>query len=181
MNKKENEIITAHLILRSLSPEAIAFLAEGNMDQAEKLEDITFHRDLREHITAFEHDLTQLTTDTGFRNWSTRLVLLQNTDEMIGIFRFHSRPNPDYLRKYGPSLVEIGYAIFTDHRRKGFAEEMIKGIVTWSKTHGVSGIVTSIAPGNIPSTKLVTKLGFTKIGEAIDEVDGIEHIYLLNI
>lgn len=181
MNEQENEIITAHLILRSLSPKAIALLAKGNIDQAEMAEGIKFYPALREHTAAFEHDLSQLKADAEFRNWSTRTVFLQNTGEMIGIFRFHSRPNPDYLRNYGPSLVEIGYVIFAEYRRKGFAEEMINGIVTWTKNYGVSGIITSIAPNNIPSTKLVTKMGFIKIGEAVDEVDGTEHIYLLNI
>jgi RimJ/RimL family protein N-acetyltransferase len=181
MNEQETEIITERLILRSLSPEAIAFLAKGNIDQAEMAEGIKLHPALGEHATAFEHDLSQLKANGEFRNWSTRTILLRNTGEMIGIFRFHSLPDPHYLRNYGPSLVEIGYVVFDKHRRKGFAEEMVKGIITWAKNYEVSGIVTSIAPGNIPSTKLITKMGFIKIGEAVDEVDGIEHIYLLNI
>lgn len=161
-----NEIFTSHLILRSLPPETIAILANSNPDQT----DIN----LLEHRTAFEHDLTQFETDPAFQHWSTRIVLLRATGEMIGIFRFHTRPNPDYLQHYGPSLVEIGYAIFPPHRRKGFAAEMINGMIQWAKQQGATGIITSIAPDNIPSTNLVTKMGFVKI----DEADGIEFIYL---
>jgi len=181
MDEQLNEIVTERLMLRSLSPVAIAFLAKGDIDQAEMSEGIKLHAALLEHTTAFKHDLSQLETDAAFRNWSTRIVFLRTTGEMIGIFRFHTRPNPDYLQDYGQSLVEIGYAIFDNYRRKGFAEEMIKGIIPWAKNYGVSGIVTSIAPDNIPSTKLTMKMGFLKIGEAIDDVDGTEYIYLLNI
>lgn len=171
-------ITTEHLILHSLSPESITSLANGTEIIAEG---IHLHPELQEHNNAFKHDLTQLKADPAFQHWSTRAVLLKSTGEMIGIFRFHTLPNPDYLSNYGTSLVEIGYAIFTPYRRKGFAEEMIREMISWAKPQAVQGIITSIAPNNAASTKLVTKLGFMKIGEALDEVDGIEHIYMLKI
>lgn len=180
MKDLNKDILTKQLILRSFSPNAISSLSMGNLKHAEITEGIQLNPHLLEHTTAFAHDLSRIKTDAAFQNWSTRAVLLRSTGEMIGIFRFHTLPDPEYLRNHGPSLVEIGYAIFPTYRRKGFAEEMIKEMITWAKHYGVLGIVTSIAPNNIPSANLVTKMGFVKIHEEVDEVDGIEHIYLLN-
>ena len=37
---------------------------------------------------------------------------------MVGHVRFHSRPDPDYLRPYAPNAVEFGYVVFTAYRRR---------------------------------------------------------------
>jgi ribosomal-protein-alanine N-acetyltransferase len=44
--------------------------------------------------------------------------------------------------------------------------------------HGVDQFVASVSPVNLPSLNLISKFGFQKVGEAIDPVDGIEHIFL---
>lgn len=85
MKNLNNDILTKQLLLRSLSTKAISSLATGNLEQAEINEGIKFHPDLKEHMTAFAHDLSQIKTDAQFRNWSTRAVLLRTTREMVGI------------------------------------------------------------------------------------------------
>ena len=42
--------------------------------------------------------------------------------------------------------------------------------------HGVKDFVLTISPDNAPSQRLAIELGFSRIGEHIDEVDGIEYI-----
>ena len=49
------------------------------------------------------------------------------------------------------------------------------------QTHGVGRFVVTIAAGNQPSTQLAAKLGFRRIGEHVDPVDGIEYVYLLDL
>jgi RimJ/RimL family protein N-acetyltransferase len=52
----------------------------------------------------------------------------------------------------------------------------------WAQqTHGVGRFVVTIAPDNQPSTLLAAKLGFRRIGEHVDPVDGIEYVYLLDL
>ena len=51
--------------------------------------------------------------------------------------------------------------------------------MAWAQTEfGVHKFVASVSPENNPSLQLVTRLGFTKIGEAMDDVDGIEYVLL---
>jgi RimJ/RimL family protein N-acetyltransferase len=99
--------------------------------------------------------------------------------QMIGHVRFHSRPDPDYLRDFAANAVEVGYEIFAAHRRQRYAEEALAGLTTWAQaSQGIGGIVASISPDNLPSLKLAAKLGFRGIGEPVDPVDGIKHVYL---
>jgi RimJ/RimL family protein N-acetyltransferase len=100
--------------------------------------------------------------------------------QMIGHVRFHSRPDPDYLHPFARDAVEFGYVVFADHRRRGYAGEALAGVMQWAQeTHGVDRFVASVSPDNLPSLSLVRNLGFQKVGEYVDAVDGIEHVYLL--
>ena len=101
---------------------------------------------------------------------------------MVGHVRFHSRPDPDYLAPYARQAVEYGYVVFAAHRRRGYAEEALVGLMRWARqTHGVDRFVVTIEPGNAASIQLAAKLGFTRIGEHVDPVDGIEYVYLLDL
>jgi RimJ/RimL family protein N-acetyltransferase len=48
----------------------------------------------------------------------------------------------------------------------------------WAVTHGVRRFVVTVSPDNAPSLALVAKAGFRKIGEHIDDEDGLELILL---
>ena len=46
----------------------------------------------------------------------------------------------------------------------------------------VSGaFVVSISPDNGPSLRLIERPGFVKVGEAVDEADGIEHVFVRTV
>jgi RimJ/RimL family protein N-acetyltransferase len=120
----------------------------------------------------------QLATDPEYLPWSARAILLKETREMVGHLRFHSRPDPEYLHPYARDAVELGYVIFSAHRRRGYALEALKGAMSWAETNGVRRFIASVSPSNAPSIALVAKTGFRKIGEHIDSEDGLEHIYL---
>jgi RimJ/RimL family protein N-acetyltransferase len=98
---------------------------------------------------------------------------------MVGHVRFHSRPDPEYLHPYVRNAVELGYEVFSAHRRHGYALEALIGAMCWAKQkHGVRKLVASVSPSNAPSLALIAKAGFRKIGEHVDVEDGVEHIYL---
>jgi ribosomal-protein-alanine N-acetyltransferase len=100
---------------------------------------------------------------------------------MIGRIGFHTRPDPEYLREFVTDGVELGYGIFSEYRRQGFAQEAIQGMLHWAATqHGVSRFVVSISPANDASMALARKLGFARIGGHQDEVDGFEEVYSLS-
>jgi len=99
---------------------------------------------------------------------------------MIGHIGFHSRPDPEYLRQYGIEGIELGYSVLSKYQRQGFATEAIRGLLNWAtQKRVIRGFVVSIAPTNVASMTLARKLGFMKVGEHQDEVDGLEEVCVL--
>jgi RimJ/RimL family protein N-acetyltransferase len=102
--------------------------------------------------------------------------------QMVGHVRFHSRPDPDYLRPYAANAVELGYVVFAAHRRRRYAAEALAGVMRWAQEiHGIGRFVASVSPANLPSQNLIAKFGFQKVGGHLDALDGIEHVYLLDV
>ena len=67
-------------------------------------------------------------------------------------------------------------------RRQGFAREAAEALLNWAREqHGITRFVVSIRPDNVPSLALARRLGFQRIGEHLDEVDGLEHIFRLEL
>jgi RimJ/RimL family protein N-acetyltransferase len=64
--------------------------------------------------------------------------------------------------------------------RKGYAREAVSGMINWaSEGFCVHRFIASISPENLPSLALVRSLGFIKVDEVMDEIDGMEHVYML--
>lgn len=109
-----------------------------------------------------------LAADPDYAPWSVRLLLLKPCLQAIGHIRFHSRPRE--------GAVEFGYVVFTPWRRQGYATEAAEAMMRWAAQHGVRRFVASVRPDNLPSQRVAAKLGFRKVGQQIDEVDGVEDI-----
>ena len=121
-------------------------------------------------------------TDSKYIAWGLHAIGYRKSREMVGFIGFHTRPNPKYLQTIAPNAIELGYTIFLPFRRRGFAEEAILGMLDWAvMRHPLDSFIASVSPTNLPSTALVKKLGFTKISEQIDEVDGLEFVYQLPV
>jgi ribosomal-protein-alanine N-acetyltransferase len=174
-----DDIITPRLILRLMNDDVIEACLAGNLRNAGRLLGASVPKELLEHTSSFKYGQQQLNSDPEYKPWSARAVILPEEQVMIGLIRFHSRPDPEYLHAYVRDAVELGYRIFKGYRRLNYATEAIKAMMTWAQTEfGVHKFVASVSPDNIPSLQLVTRMGFTKIGEAMDEVDGMEYVLL---
>jgi RimJ/RimL family protein N-acetyltransferase len=124
----------------------------------------------------------ELDRDPAYLPWSARAVVLKERPEMIGHIRFHTRPDPHYLRALAPRGVEIGYQIFAAHRGRRYAQEALGGVMDWaSAIHGVQRFIASVAPANAASLGVIARFGFRRIGEHIDPEDGLEHIFLREV
>jgi RimJ/RimL family protein N-acetyltransferase len=122
--------------------------------------------------------------DPAYAPWAVRAMLAgpaarQPGGTMVGYIGFHTRPDPAYLRPHAPGGVEMGYTVFAPYRRQGYAEEAVRGLMRWAAQYDVERFVVSVAPGNVASTALARKLGFVKVTEQIDDVDGLEYVYVL--
>jgi [ribosomal protein S5]-alanine N-acetyltransferase len=93
--------------------------------------------------------------------------------QMIGYVGFHAMP--DFRGR-----LEVGYTVFPEFRRQGFALEAVKGLFEWARLEaGVKTFVASVSPKNVPSLALVTKLGFVQVGRQWDDEDGEELVFEL--
>jgi RimJ/RimL family protein N-acetyltransferase len=111
-----------------------------------------------------------LAADPGYGPWSVRLLLLKPSLQPIGHIRFHSRPVE--------GAVEFGYTVFTPWRCRGFATEAAAAAMRWAvEQHGVRRFIASVRTNNLPSQRVVAKLGFRKVGQQLDEIDGIEDVF----
>ena len=129
--------------------------------------------------SALTYSSAQLDADPAYAPWSTRAILLADTPLIVGYVRFHERPDAARLHPFGGHAAELGYSVFPDHRRRGYAGEAVDALMDWATaSHGITRFVVSIAPDNAASSALAARRGFQRIGEQMDEVDGLEHVFL---
>jgi ribosomal-protein-alanine N-acetyltransferase len=103
--------------------------------------------------------------------WLLRAVVTRSQPTMVGRIGFHGPPNAD-------GVVEIGYRIDAAHRRRGFGFESATRLIECVERLGhVSAVRASIAPDNEPSLRIAKRLGFRRIGEQMDEIDGLEFVF----
>lgn len=177
-----DEVQTTRLILRLMSVQFLEAYVSGNLARAEELIGLRLSEELRYQTKWMAIRLDDLRTDPEYRPWSLRAVGLATSKTVIGTVGFHSRPNPEYLLPYVPDGIELGYGIFTAYRRQGFAEEAVRGLIGWaSQEHRIRNFAVSISPANIPSIRLAAKLGFLKVGERMDDEDGLEEVYAMKV
>lgn len=116
----------------------------------------------------------QISADPAEGRWLLRAMVTRSEPAtMVGQIGFHESPDDE-------GYVEVGYRVFTERRRQGYAEEALRGLIAWAyEQPGVNGIRASIAPHNDPSLGLAAKFGFEQVGSQIDEIDGLELVFQL--
>lgn len=176
------EIITPRLSLRLMTADFLEASLDSNAQKTGSLIGFKITNEWLDEKDLAQHRLKDYRADTKFIEWGLRAVGLKDSKEMVGFIGFHSRPNPDYLRGVAAQAIEFGYTIFVRNRRRGFAEEAIQGLMSWAlEQYPLENFIASVAPSNVASTALVKKLKFEKIGEQIDDVDGLEFVYSLAV
>jgi len=151
-------------------------IVDGRRDDAAEHLGFDIHADMfGEDGGAPTHFLRMLESDPSFAPWGPRAMVLADENFAIGHIGFHTSPNRPYLESYFGQGVEMGYTVFADYRRHGYASEAITALAGWANAeHDVENIVISVCVANAPSLALAKKLGFTKVGEHQDEIDGLE-------
>ena len=116
--------------------------------------------------------LRQMGSDEALGRWLVRGIVLPETRELIGHVGFHGPPGINSLK--APDAVEVGYTVFPEHRRKGYATEAVVALLDWARGEGIHRFVASVGPGNEPSLAIVRRLGFVEVGRHWDDEDGEE-------
>lgn len=169
-------IETGRLTLHTLPPPLVALLVAGDWERARatdppyKITADTFESDAG--VLARRH--AQLTADPSEEPWLYRVAALTGTRQVIGRVGFHAPPDAG-------GMVEIGYSVVPEFRRQGYAVEMARGLMAWGAAHGAGHCLASVRPDNAASLGTIAKLGFVKVGEQIDEIDGLEWVHRLDL
>src|SRR5215472_8008005 len=127
-----DDIRTPRLILRHMSDEVMAACLRGELGRAERMLGIRIPAELLDRPTSLQYGLARWADDCRYEPWSMRAVVLPQDSAMIGHVRFHSSPDPEYLRRYARGAVEFGYCIFRDYRRHGYATEAAVAVMEWA-------------------------------------------------
>ncbi|WP_052496106.1 GNAT family N-acetyltransferase [Pedobacter lusitanus] len=179
MKEIYDDIVTPRLLLRLISAEAVRACLNNDIGSAERILGVSITEDISAHLSGFRYGQKQLKTDPLYQRWSARAIVLSDQMTMIGLIRFHSRPDPEYIYEYGRDAAELGYRIFAAYRQRGYATEAVKAIMDWAQQEfGTSRFLASVSPDNIPSLRLVSHFGFKKVDEIMDDIDGIEQVFL---
>lgn len=168
-------IQTPRLTLVSMPVPFMEALANGDLDTASREIGATVPAWLAgqlEHFLKFR--LAQLAVDPSIRPWLGRAILLVGEDgdrQIVGSIGFHGPPD-DQQR------LEVGYSVAPPYRRRGFATESVRALFDWAyETHGITRFVASISPTNEASLRLTEQFGFVRVGEQMDDIDGLEHVF----
>lgn len=175
-----DEIETPRLRLRYMSEDFLLACHDDEAELAENLIGLKVDAEWLREKNLMALRLGDLKSDVEYAPWSLRAIGDTHTGAMVGHIGFYSRPNPNYLRPYVRDGVELGYAVYSAYRRRGYAVEAIKGLIGWAVAeHGIENFVMATEPENKPAIALAEKLGFEKTAEHVDPEDGLEYIYVL--
>ena len=117
--------------------------------------------------------LEQLSRAASLQPWLLRAIVLRDHRQAVGHINFHDAPDTD-------GMVEIGYTVVPSWRGQGIAREAAEGMWAWARSHGARILRASVAPDNEPSLRLLRSAGFVQDGEQMDEIDGLELVFVRN-
>jgi ribosomal-protein-alanine N-acetyltransferase len=165
-------IRTRRLELVSMSPSFLnAVLADRRAD-AEAIAALKLPPDWPDERdrSLFRRRLEQMRQDSDSQQWLLRAIVLSARRVLIGHIGFHGPPET-------VGRAELGYAVMPDYRRLGYASEAARTMMEWAhREHGVTSFFVAISPDNAASLAMAVRLGFVRVGEQIDEEDGLEYV-----
>ncbi|MFL5616299.1 MAG: GNAT family N-acetyltransferase [Gemmatimonadaceae bacterium] len=86
---------------------------------------------------------------------------------VVGSCGYKAPPGPD-------AVVEIAYGVEPEHQGRGYATEAARALTDFAFGSGtVRRVCAHTMPKNNASARVLTKCGFTRIGEVMDPEDGL--------
>lgn len=175
--RRFDDIDSDRLTMRLMPKAALRALAKRDIARAAASIAAEPDEGLRELDSLAAMRLRQLARDPAYLPWSLRAIMLKDSRALVGYCNFHAGPGDEALNGHGKGAVEMGYTVFAAHRRKGYALETVRTMMAWAKPRGGKSLILSISPDNTPSLRLAKKLKARKVGEHVDEEDGLEYVF----
>lgn len=151
-----NHVETERLILRLWMTDDLPLFAKMNRDA----------RVMRYFPATLTDEQTELLynrilSEFERNEWGLYAVELKSNRKFIGYVGLHEIGfNADFT----PG-VEIGWRLDADYHNQGLATEAAKEVLELAKQKGLSRLYSFTAKQNIPSERVMQKIGMTKIGE----------------
>ena len=109
----------------------------------------------------------QLRDDPARYPWSVRAIVLRAERRMVGFVNFHGAPGVNDTGT--PGAVELGWTVFADDQRRGYATETALALIEWARReHRVRRFISSTTAANTASLRVHEKLGFVRTGEVVE-------------
>lgn len=89
-------------------------------------------------------------------------VVRRDDRAVIGECGWRGGPDP-------AGSAEIGYGLAAPYRGRGYGTELVAAMVGWCvRQPGLRQLVATVLPGNVPSRRVLERVGFTATGAAGD-------------
>lgn len=147
---------TERLILRSWEPEDLSLFADMNKDNRVMH---YFPATLSDAET--EAFYNRIQDEFNLKGWGLYAVELKSTGEFIGYVGLHEI---GFDADFTPG-IEIGWRLAADYHNQGYATEAAKAVLKLAKELGIGRLYSFTAKINIPSERVMQKIGMTKVGE----------------
>ncbi|GAA1888524.1 hypothetical protein GCM10009715_38020 [Paeniglutamicibacter psychrophenolicus] len=160
------------LALEQVPADVLAALAGGDLEAARGMTTLplTGYLVAGECRGVWRRRLAQIAMNPGDAAWVTRLAVDLGSGSIVGRAGFHGPPNED-------GMVEVGYAIDPDRRRRGHARAALEILLEVARAHpGVAVVRATVRPDNLASRRLLDQYGFLEVGVQWDDEDGLETI-----
>lgn len=177
----DDVIITERLELHTLKPTEYEFFPGGHEygPFAERSLEASWadrafanpHRHLLDDPGPLPHRLPRIRRDPTIAPYLLRLAVHRDDRCIVGSAGFHDVPDER-------GMIEIGLGIVPEHQRQGLARELLIGMWTWVVHQPEVRVLRyTVSPTNVASQRLIASFAFTKVGEQIDDEDGLEEIF----
>ena len=176
-----NDIETARLVVRLVPLAGLAATENKDIKSAKLLIGATLTAEWFENAFWAGLRLRQWQDDPRYAPWSIRAIILKDIGTIVGSINCHDQPQPFEHAGETGLMIELGYTIFTPWRRCGIAAETFAGMADFARHANVRWVRLSVSPENAASLALAKKMGANKIGSQIDDIDGPEDVFLLEL
>jgi ribosomal-protein-alanine N-acetyltransferase len=156
--------------LHPLDVATLQALIDRDLDAARAAAGVPLPEDFLADTWLWTLRLGQLIGEPDCAPWLVRAVVVTagpDAGAAVGHAGFHGPPDER-------GMVEVGYRIVPEHRRKGYARAALGELLVFAETHGARIARASISPDNAASLALASSYGFARTGEQVDEIDGLE-------
>ena len=154
-----------------LSVEVMQALLDRDLERASERTGIALPLAFLDEDWLWRYRVDQVRRDPDSAPWLVRAVIGVRDGVVVGHAGFHGPPDER-------GMVEIGYTILPEHRRRGFARATVRELFRYAGGDPrVQVVRASISPDNAASLAVIRPFGFEQVGEQWDEEDGLELLF----